>query len=278
MATLDDVLVGAGNPRAAEEVRFLAKFWADPELEREFSRSYFFGADETERIRELLAGDETYYLAYKTANLARIEEVAAFVAERVPAGSRVLDVGCGMGQLAHALARRGHSVTGIDINRVGIEMGRAILGELGSSVEIGIGDALAIPRGDASVDAVVSCDVIEHLPEQGRFLRELLRVLRPGGTAFIHTDNDVRVRIGVGLRRLSGLLRGRRPGAWRHAWAGLEGGHCALTTPRRLRSIALESGFERASLRMCGASLLPGLLAPKFILVARAPAGPVDRD
>lgn len=98
-----------------------------------------------------------------------VEELAGF--------SRILDVGCGDGQIARALAREGAEVLGIDPTPLHIEVARERAG--GPRFEIGV--AAHLPVEDESMDAVVACLVFEHIDEIDAAIAEVARVLRPGG-------------------------------------------------------------------------------------------------
>jgi ubiquinone/menaquinone biosynthesis C-methylase UbiE len=94
----------------------------------------------------------------------------------VPADARVvLDVGCGEGTLARALAAPGRQVLGIDTDAA------ALPATAPDGVRFAVGDALALPCADASVDAVTMAMVLHHLDATAA-LAEVRRVLRPGGT------------------------------------------------------------------------------------------------
>lgn len=108
------------------------------------------------------------------AHRAQWESVAA----QVPAGSRVLDAGCGEGVLSVILAAKGCLVTGIDISAPNIERAKALAKEMGVHDKITFlqGDAEQLPFPDQSFDVVVSCHVLEHLPSFDQGLREIHRV------------------------------------------------------------------------------------------------------
>lgn len=91
--------------------------------------------------------------------------------------ARVLDVGCGDGQISRALAERGADVLGIDPTQLHINVARERAG--GPRYELGGATDLPVP--DGSMDAVVACLVFEHIDEVDAAIAEVARVLRPGG-------------------------------------------------------------------------------------------------
>jgi SAM-dependent methyltransferase len=92
---------------------------------------------------------------------------------------RVLDVGCGAGGMLAPLSRYGQ-VTGIDTSEELVRFCR----ERGfERVEVGSGDQLPVER--ESVDLVTLFDIIEHVPDDVRVLRECRRALAPGGLLFV---------------------------------------------------------------------------------------------
>lgn len=108
---------------------------------------------------------------------------------RKPSGLRVLDLGCGGGYLAEEFARLGCTVTGVDPSEPSLEAARRHARESGLPIDYRRGTAEAIPFPDASFDAAVCCDVLEHVPDVAAALRETARVLRPGGAYFYDTIN-----------------------------------------------------------------------------------------
>lgn len=105
-------------------------------------------------------------------------------------GQSVLDVGCGTGGPAIAVAAySGVHVTGIDLVPAHLERARvqAAAQDLGDRTEFVEGDATAMPFADASFDHVYAIESAYHARDKGRFYSECARVLRPGG-AFVGTD------------------------------------------------------------------------------------------
>lgn len=104
--------------------------------------------------------------------------------DHLPAGSRLLDVGCGIGGSARILARDyGFEVLGISISPAQIARARALTPpELAERCRFAVMDALALDLADGSFDAVWSVEAGPHMPDKQRYADELLRVLRSGGT------------------------------------------------------------------------------------------------
>jgi SAM-dependent methyltransferase len=99
----------------------------------------------------------------------------------VTPGTRLLDVGCGAGQLALIAARAGAQVTGCDIATNWIEKARARAAAEGLQVTFEEGDAESLPYADAQFDAVISLIGAMFAPRPDRVAAELTRVCRPGG-------------------------------------------------------------------------------------------------
>ena len=102
---------------------------------------------------------------------------------------KLLDVGCGGGLLAEEFARAGLEVTGIDPAPETIETARAHAAGSGLSIEYQTGPGERLPFPEESFDHVACCDVLEHVDDVDRVIREVARVLRPGGLFFFDTIN-----------------------------------------------------------------------------------------
>ncbi len=110
---------------------------------------------------------------------------SALEREGLAPGARLLDVGCGGGLLANPLAAAGWRVKGLDLSLPSLEAARS----RSSGATFARGDALALDEDDASYDAVLLMDVLEHLEDPARAVAKAARVLRPGGLLFFHTFN-----------------------------------------------------------------------------------------
>ncbi|MBI1875372.1 MAG: ubiquinone/menaquinone biosynthesis methyltransferase [Acidobacteria bacterium] len=97
------------------------------------------------------------------------------------AGSRVLDAAAGTGDIAFECARRGARVVGLDITRRMVELARQKSPTDASGPRFLVGDMMAMPFRDASFDVVTTGYGLRNVPEIAVAVRELARVLRPGG-------------------------------------------------------------------------------------------------
>ncbi|TDB83760.1 methyltransferase domain-containing protein [Actinomadura sp. 7K534] len=146
-----------------------------------------------------------------------------------PAGSRVLEVGCGVGaQTVHLVGRSpGMRLTAVDVSGASLAQARARVAASRPGAEVAWvrADLHELPFEDGEFDHLFVCFVLEHLPDPGAALAALRRVLRPGGTltviegdhgsAFLHPDSaHARAAIGhlVALQGRAGgdALIGRR--------------------------------------------------------------------
>ncbi|WP_374448005.1 class I SAM-dependent methyltransferase [Stella sp.] len=102
----------------------------------------------------------------------------------LPPGALVLDAGCGTGQMSLPLVERGHPVIGFDVSAAMVGIARSKV-PAGARAEYRTADARRLPLADASVDVVVVSKLFQHVAGWEDACRELLRVLRPGGS-FVH--------------------------------------------------------------------------------------------
>ena len=106
------------------------------------------------------------------------------------AGKRVLDVGCGGGLLSEAMARRGATVTGVDLAPLTIEIAELHALESDTSVRYLRESAEAHAVHSAGAYDVVTCmEMLEHVPEPRSVLQALCTLVRPGGHVFVSTLN-----------------------------------------------------------------------------------------
>ena len=176
-----------------------------------------------------------YVHGYQSREQQRLQDQAGALARLLhadtgyPAGSHVLEVGCGVGAQTLTLARQspGARLTAIDIDAASVEATRRRCAEagLGGSVQVLQADLMNPPFAPASFDHVFVCFVLEHLPRPDQALAALRGLLRPGGTltviegdhgtTLMHPDDaDAHAAVGalVQLQRRAGgdALIGRR--------------------------------------------------------------------
>jgi SAM-dependent methyltransferase len=158
----------------------------------------------------------------------QLDTLLGAVGAVIEPGDEVVEIGCGVGRLTRVIARRAESVRALDVSPRMLELARREHPQPGN-VEWLLGDGVSLGGiEDESADAVISHVVFQHIPDPAvtlGYVREIGRVLRPGGWAAFQVSNDPvihRRRTGrEGLRiRLHALL-GRGPGGQANpAWLG----------------------------------------------------------
>ncbi|MEO0539475.1 MAG: methyltransferase domain-containing protein [Cyanobacteria bacterium P01_A01_bin.105] len=120
-----------------------------------------------------------------------VHEMAAWgELDRLPQGTTLLDVGCGIGGSSRMLARDyGFSVTGVTISPGQVKRATALT-PAGVDAKFQVDDAMALSFPDASFDVVWSVEAGPHMPDKAVFAQELLRVLKPGGTLVVADWNQ----------------------------------------------------------------------------------------
>lgn len=148
-----------------------------------------------------------------------LRRVAALAREGGPAA--VLDAGCGEGVVAERLraALPGAELTGIDLRAEAIAAARRRVPD----ARFAVGDACAPAFGDGAFDLVVCTEVLEHLDDPRRALRELLRVSR--GRVLVTVPHEPLFRLGNLARGRHARRLGSTPG---HRWAWSRAGFLAL--------------------------------------------------
>ena len=126
------------------------------------------------------------------------------------AGKAVLDIGCGGGILAEAMARRGAQVTGIDMAELSLQVARLHLHESGLEVDYQQSTAKAFAEANAARFDVVTClEMLEHVPDPASVIAAAAALLKPEGVLFLSTinRNPKAFALGiVGAEYLLGLL------------------------------------------------------------------------
>lgn len=120
---------------------------------------------------------------------SRLALLAAALRYHLPAGGRILDLGCGTGELARTAANEGMRVTACDISPEMLR--RAVASDAGSGVEwirLDLGWRM-LPFEPAAFDAVVAASVLEYVDAPSTVFGECVRVLRPNGVMLCTVPN-----------------------------------------------------------------------------------------
>ena len=160
------------------------------------------------------------------------------------AGDLTLDCGCGYGFTLRVLTALNHGrFVGLDFQQERLDEIRSRgIGE--GHLDLVRGSAMELPFADNTFDHIVCSEVLEHLPDDWAAVRELFRVLKPGGNLVITVPSEnfpftwdppnwVLKRVTAGRVQ----LKGERP------WSGIWYGHERLYSPQVLRDAVLEAGF-----------------------------------
>jgi SAM-dependent methyltransferase len=149
-------------------------------------------ADQSAFWRDIYGGNDVYSLIHRE----RMALVLGWMDElALAAGSRVLELGCGAGRTAVELAARGLRVCATDAVPEMVEVAREHAAAAGMTdrVETQQSDAHQLDFGEQAFDAVVAMGVIPWLRSPAIALREMARVLRPGGALIVNCDNAARL-------------------------------------------------------------------------------------
>jgi ubiquinone/menaquinone biosynthesis C-methylase UbiE len=118
-------------------------------------------------------------------DMAEFQALAARIAALVPARGAVLEVAPGPGFRSIELAKRGFDVCAVDISKTFVDLARSNAAAAAVKVRFEMGNAAALPIPDASQDFVVCRAAFKNFAAPVEALREMWRVLRPGGTMLL---------------------------------------------------------------------------------------------
>jgi len=161
---------------------------------------------------------DPYYVEQAEQRIANAHRLL----DLVPSGGRLLEIGCACGFLLLAARERGFTAEGVEMSAWASAHARD---QYGLDVRTGNLESLALPAG--SYDVVVLADVIEHLTDPRRTLRDIHRVLRPGGRLLLLTPD---------VGSLTARLLGPR-------WWGLLDDHYFYFSRPTLRRLLVDEGF-----------------------------------
>jgi 2-polyprenyl-6-hydroxyphenyl methylase/3-demethylubiquinone-9 3-methyltransferase len=164
---------------------------------------------------------------------------ADWVCARIPPRTRILDVGCGAGLLAEALAQRGHEVLGLDAAGAAIAVARSHAEGQGLALTYRAGLAEELLAEGLRFPVITALEVIEHVPDPAGFIRVLSGLLEPGGTLFLSTLNRTKRSYLTAIFGAEYVLRMLPVGT--HDWR-------QFLTPGELGTMLRQAGFRVADI------------------------------
>jgi 2-polyprenyl-3-methyl-5-hydroxy-6-metoxy-1,4-benzoquinol methylase len=158
----------------------------------------------------------------------------AFLLDRVSAGERVLDLGCGNGAFAAALVRAGCGVTMADVADEALRRARA---RAPAAEAVKLADGAPLPFAEDAFDVVWAGEVLEHVADVVGLLAEIRRVLRWSGRLLVTTPWHGRIVIAS------------------DAHFDPRSDHLRFFSARTLRAVLVDAGFRDVEVRRAGRGL-----------------------
>lgn len=185
-------------------------------------------------------------------------------------GLSIVDVGCGGGLLTIPLARLGAAMVGVDAGAANVEAARVQAEKVGVEIDWRAGTAEELAESGATFDVVIAMEIVEHVADLPLFLREVAKLVRPGGLLCLATLNRTLKSFALAVVGAEYLLRWLPPGT--HTWS-------KFVTPRELERAVEATGLE--VLDACGMVFDPlrgrwelknGDLDVNYLMLAERPA------
>jgi ubiquinone/menaquinone biosynthesis C-methylase UbiE len=248
-----------------------------------------FAADHADRVRTLFDTKAVGWPAKYAPGgrlTGRLTQLAAAVRELAAAGSEVLDLGCGSGDLARHLAVGGYRMTGCDIAPAMLHQAAEADRERAVRWIRLEPRWQALPLAADSLDVVIASSVLEYVREPGMVLAECARVLRPGGVLLCTVPNvahpvrwlewPLRVAAQTPLAAIALAALFALPATARSAPRRSEQYFTYLRTSCQWRHVRWwHAAGQRAGLEPVSARLSPG--EPLSLLIFAAPADTAGR-
>ncbi|PIR44963.1 MAG: hypothetical protein COV10_02025 [Candidatus Vogelbacteria bacterium CG10_big_fil_rev_8_21_14_0_10_51_16] len=155
--------------------------------------------DANSQVERYLDNSNEYTHAYEREHIIKDWDSKARVAEKIVedfkkrAGKfekkKLLDAGFGNGAFSIAFSRAGAVVSGIEVNQVLLDIARENLDKENIKADLRLYEGASFPFEDKTFDYVYSTSVLEHVNDAKLFIKEIDRVLRPGGLAYLSFPN-----------------------------------------------------------------------------------------
>ena len=187
--------------------------------------------------------------------------------EKLPQGTTLLDVGCGIGGSSRILAKDyNFDVTGVTISPQQVKRARELTPE-GVDAKFEVDDAMALSFPDASFDVVWSIEAGPHMPDKAVFARELLRVLKPGGILVV-ADWNQRDDRQVPLNFWEKPVMKQLLDQWSHpAFSSIEGFSELLAETGLVEGEVVTADWTRETLPSWIDSIWQGIIRPKGLIL-----------
>jgi ubiquinone/menaquinone biosynthesis C-methylase UbiE len=144
----------------------------------------------------------------RKSRLAEMSEYADLVSCHTDAGAKVLEVAPGPGYLAIELAKRGFSVTGVELSEDFVIIEKRNAAEADVSVDFMQGNASALPLPDETFDFIICSAAFKNFSEPLKALQEMHRVLKPNGTALVIDMNYNATKEDIDAEMLKSGMKG----------------------------------------------------------------------